>query len=181
MLAQVIPMVRGNTNVEAEEDWRDPFLRYMGERMADMDCKGSIESLNDISAMLWAGRGEILGQLALTLIRRRFGDLLTQEYCVCALCGKSLKYRGLHKREIITLSARFDLYRPYFYCAKCSHGFYPLDEALGLSGSSKQHDVQELATWLATELPFELAEEAMSRSTGFEMSKIGRASCRERV
>jgi len=170
MLAQVIPIARGNTNFEAEEDWREPFLRYMGEQMADMDSKGSIESLDDISAMLWGGRAEILGKLALTLIKKRFGDLLTQEYCACRLCGKSLKYRGLHKREIITLPARFDLYRPYFYCARCSHGFYPLDEALGLSGSSKQHDVQELATWLATELPFELAEEAMSHSTGIEMS-----------
>jgi hypothetical protein len=37
MLAQVIPMVRDNTSVEAEKDWRDPFLRYMGEQMADMD------------------------------------------------------------------------------------------------------------------------------------------------
>ena len=170
MLAQVIPIVRSNTAFEAEADWKEPFLHYMGERMADMDSKGPIESLSDISALLWAGRAEILGQLALTFISRRFGELLTQEFCSCPLCGKTLKYRGVHKREVITLSARFDLRRPYFYCVTCSHGFYPLDEALGLSGSAKQHDVQELATWLATELPFEAAEDAMKRSTGIEMS-----------
>lgn len=170
MLAQVIPIVRNTPKVEADKDWREPFLSFMGERMADMDSKGSIESLSDISKMLRAQRGEILGQLALTLIKNRFADLLTQEYSACPLCGKLLKYRGLHKREIITVPATFDLYRPYFYCVSCSHGFYPLDEALGLSGSSKQHDVQELATWFATEMPYELAEDALSRSTGIEMS-----------
>ena len=170
MLAQVIPIARGNTKFAAEEDWRDPFLCYMGEQMADMENKGPIDSLSDISAMLWAGRCEILGQLALTFIKKRFRDLLIQEYCACPHCGKTLKYRDRHTREIITLSARFDLERPYFYCVACSHGFYPLDEALGLSGSSKQHDVQELATWLATELPFKVAEDALNRSTGIGMS-----------
>lgn len=170
MLAQVIPIVRGNTGFKAEEDWREPFLRYMGDHMEDMDREGSVETLGDISAMLWSSRSEILGQLTLTFIRKRFGNLLMQEDCNCPLCGKFLKRRGLHKREIITLSARFDLQRPYFYCVSCSHGFYPLDEALGLSASAKQHDVQELATWFASELPFKVAEDAMIRSTGIEMS-----------
>ena len=56
MLAQVIPIVRSNTAFEAEADWKEPFLHYMGERMADMDSKGPIESLSDISALLWAGK-----------------------------------------------------------------------------------------------------------------------------
>jgi hypothetical protein len=170
MRAQVIPMVRGNIWAQAQEDWREAFLCYMSDRMEEMDREGSIESLSDISAMLWTSRAEILGQLTLTFIRKRFGDLLIQEHYACPLCGRSLKRRGLHKREVVTLSARFDLERPYFYCVPCSHGFYPLDEALGLSPSARQHDVQDLAGWLATELPFEVAEDAMSRSTGIAMS-----------
>lgn len=170
MLAQVIPMVRDNSGVEPREDWKDGFLWYMGGRMEGMDKENSIESLSDISAMLWGNRGEILGQLALAFIRKRFGNLLSQEHCSCPRCGKTLKRRAAHRREIVTLSGRFDLERPYFYCVPCAHGFYPLDEALELSGSAKQHDVQELATWLAAELPFEVAEDAMKRSTGIEMS-----------
>jgi len=170
MLAQVIPMVRGNLGVQPQEDWREGFLRYMGDQMEDMDKEQTIESLSDISAMLWNNRAQILGQLTLAFVRKRFGDLLSQEHCSCPCCGKTLKRRGMHRREIVTLSARFDLERPYFYCVPCSHGFYPLDEALELSASAKQHDVQELATWLAAELPFEVAEDAMNRSTGIEMS-----------
>ena len=170
MLAQVIPMVRGNLGVQPQEDWREGFLRYMGDQMEDMDKEQTIESLSDISAMLWNNRAQILGQLTLAFVRKRFGDLLRQEHCSCPCCGKTLKRRGMHRREIVTLSARFDLERPYFYCVPCSHGFYPLDEALELSASAKQHDVQELATWLAAELPFEVAEDAMNRSTGIEMS-----------
>jgi hypothetical protein len=170
MLAQVIPMVRGNFGAQPQEDWREGFLWYMGDRMEGMDKENCIESLSDISAMLWGSRAAILGQLALTFIRKRFGDLLSQEHCSCPRCGKTLKRRAVHRREIVTLSARFDLERPYFYCVPCAHGFYPLDEALELSGSAKQHDVQELATWLAAELPFEVTEDAMNRSTGIEMS-----------
>jgi len=170
MLAQVIPMVRGNLGVQPQEDWREGFLRYMGDQMEDMDKEQTIESLSDISAMLWNNRAQILGQLTLAFVRKRFGDLLRQEHCSCPCCGKTLKRRGMHRREIVTLSARFDLERPYFYCVPCSHGFYPLDEALELSASAKQHDVQELVTWLAAELPFEVAEDAMNRSTGIEMS-----------
>lgn len=170
MLAQVIPMVRGNLGAQPQEDWREGFLRYMGDQMEDMDKEQTIESLSDISAMLWNNRAQILGQLTLAFVRKRFGDLLRQEHCSCPCCGKTLKRRGIHRREIVTLSARFDLERPYFYCVPCSHGFYPLDEALELSASAKQHDVQELATWLAAELPFEVAEDAMNRSTGIEMS-----------
>ena len=143
MLAQVIPMVRGNFGAQPQE-WREGFLCYISDQMEGMDIEYPIESLSDICAMLWSKRAEILGQLALAFIRKRFGDLLSQEQCSCSCCGKTLKRRGVHRREIVTLSARFDLERPYFYCVPCAHGFYPLDEALELSASAKQHDVQEL-------------------------------------
>jgi hypothetical protein len=51
------------------------------------------------------------------------------------------------------------LKRPYFWCKNCSEGFYPLDEALNLSGRKKQWDMQKAATRLAAEVPYEKAEE----------------------
>jgi hypothetical protein len=170
MPAEVIPIVRGKPGPECRRDWKDSFLQFMGVRMETMEGKGPMETLSDISKMLWTNRAEILGQLALTFIEKRFGHLLTQEYCSCPLCGKTLKSRGLHKREIVTLSASFELKRPYFYCVPCAHGFYSLDEALGLTVAARQHDVQDLAAWLATEMPFETAADAMARSTGIAVS-----------
>jgi hypothetical protein len=68
------------------------------------------------------------------------------------------------------MGGSFDLYRPYFYCKKCNTGFYPLDEALGLSQSPKQYDIQALEAWLSSDLPFETAAEAFSRCTGDSLS-----------
>ena len=72
--------------------------------------------------------------------------------------------------QIESLAGSFDLYRPYFYCKKCNSGFYPLDEALGLSQSPKHYDIQALEAWLSGELPFETAAEAFSRCTGDTLS-----------
>ena len=52
------------------------------------------------------------------------------------------------------------LERPYFYCVGCHHGFYPLDEALGLSGQRKQWDVQQAGVKLGLEMPHQLSRQA---------------------
>ena len=45
-------------------------------------------------------------------------------------------------RVIQTMVGEIRLQRPYFYCLRCKKGFYPLDEALGLSDGKAQYDVQ---------------------------------------
>ena len=180
MPAQVIPMVR-EVPVAAEEDWKAPFFSYLSGRMNEMVKRGSMARLSDITSALFTERSEILGQLLVTLIKKRFGELMEQERCACPQCASALKSRGLHKREVVTLVGSFRLDRPYFYCVPCGHGFYPLDEALGLSASAKQHDVQDLAAWLATEVPYELASDAMKRSTGIDFSATGIHECVQKI
>jgi hypothetical protein len=65
----------------------------------------------------------------------------------------------MNKRQVETLAGEFEVEQPYFYCTSCSLGIYSFDEALGLSPSLKQDDVQSVGVWLATELPYELASE----------------------
>jgi hypothetical protein len=62
------------------------------------------------------------------------------------------------------------LKRPYFWCKNCSEGFYPLDEALNLSGRKKQWDIQKAGASLAAEIPYEKAEEQFKGLTGLSMS-----------
>ena len=49
-------------------------------------------------------------------------------------------------------------------------GFYPLDEALGLSSSQKQYDIQDVEAWLSSELPFDTVAEAFTRCTNDSLS-----------
>ena len=62
------------------------------------------------------------------------------------------------------------LERPYFYCVSCEHGFYPLDEALGLSGHRTQWDVQNAGVKLALEMPHQRAAKRLDERTDASMS-----------
>jgi hypothetical protein len=63
---------------------------------------------------------------------------------------------------------KFEIYRPYFYCKSCRYGFYPFDEALGLSHRKIQPDVQEVEAWLSANTPYEEAAEAFERCAGLK-------------
>ncbi len=175
MVSKVIPIKR-NKSVD-NEAWKAPFMNFLNVRLDEFGEKGPMDKLEDITSALFADRSEILGQLTLAFIGKRYKDLLEQTQCPCPHCNKVVKSRGLHKRRVETLVGYFELARPYFYCVVCNKGFYPLDEALELSPSVKQGDLQDAGVFLATKLPFEAASEAFSRCTGMEFSAQAMHAC----
>ena len=157
-------------SAEAQSDWRAEYLEFLKGVLGDMGDGCRMEKLWDITQAIVENKSEMLGQLTLAVIKKKHGDLTEQEYCDCPKCKKRLKFRGKHKREVQTHLGSFSLVRPYFYCVDCGFGFYPLDEALGLSASAQQYDVDDLGAWLASELPYETAEETYRRCTGEKLS-----------
>ena len=154
-----------------ESSWRTEYFSFFNEKLDQIESEIGMDKIEDITNAIFQNKSEILGQMALGLIKDRHGDLLEQEYCNCPNCGNQTKaWNKKVKRKIESLAGSFDLYRPYFYCKSCNTGFYPLDEALGLSESPKQYDIQALEAWLSSELPFETAAEAFSRCTGDTLS-----------
>jgi hypothetical protein len=154
----------------ARDDWRAEYFGLLNDVLDKMEDESQMEKLWGITRSIVENKSEMLGQLTLAFVKRKHGKLLEQEYCDCPKCKKKLKFRGIHKREVGTHLGRFSLARPYFYCVDCNSGFYPLDEALGLSASAKQYDVDDLGAWLASELPYEMAEETYRRCTGEDLS-----------
>ncbi len=152
------------------EDWKSEFLSFVGDRLDQIENDYPMDSITDISKGLFQNRSEIMGQAALALIDKKFGHLLDQEYCECPQCLAPIKARQKVKREIDTVVGSVTLYRPYFYCKTCKLGFYPLDEALGLSSRKIQQDIQELEAWLVAEMPYETACEALDRCAGIKLS-----------
>jgi len=151
--------------------WRDEIFEFLNEKLDQMIEQIDMEKIDDITGAIFRNKSEILGQLTLGLIKRKYNDLLNQEHCDCPICGKRLKaWNKKVKRTIESLGGSLDLYRPYFYCKNCNQGFYPLDEALGLASSTKQHDIEDLEAWLSSELPFETASETFRRCTGDTLS-----------
>ena len=130
-----------------------------------------MESMDDISRSLFENRSDIMGQAALALIERKFGHLLDQQHCQCPHCLRRITAKSEKvKREIQVLVGTVALYRPYFYCNSCQFGFYPLDEALGLSKRKIQPDIQELEAWLAAEMPYETSSETLHRCAGTSLT-----------
>jgi hypothetical protein len=52
------------------------------------------------------------------------------------------------ERTVETMIGAIRLQRPYLYCERCQQGCFPLDEALGLTDSREQPDVQKAAVKL---------------------------------
>lgn len=151
--------------------WREELFEILNEKIDQIVEQRDMEKIDDITGAIFGNKSEILGQFTLGFIKKKYDHLLNQQYCECRLCGKRIKaWNEKVKRRIESLGGVFDLYRPYFYCRNCAYGFYPLDEALGLACSAKQHDIQDLEAWLSSELPFETASEAFKRCTGDPLS-----------
>lgn len=151
--------------------WRDELFEFLNNRIDHILEQTHMERIEDITGAVFRNKSEILGQMVLGFIKKKYGHLLDQEYCNCPKCNKKLKaWNKKAKRTVESLGGCLDLYRPYFYCKACNHGFYPLDEALGLAPSPKQYDIQDLEAWLSSELPFKTAAEAFKRCTGDSLS-----------
>ena len=151
--------------------WKDELFEFLNVRLDQIAEQSPMEKIEDITGPIFRNKSEILGQFVLGFIKKKHNHLLNQEYCNCPKCNKKLKaWNKKVKRTIESLGGCLDLYRPYFYCKNCNHGFYPLDAALGLAPSPKQYDIQDLEAWLSSELPFKTAAEAFTRCTGDALS-----------
>lgn len=151
--------------------WRAEIFQSLDIKLDQIIEENNMETIDEITGAIFRNKSEILGELTLGLIKRKYSHLLDQECFNCPICGKSLKsWNKKVKRSIESLGGSMDIYRPYFYCKGCNEGFYPLDKALGLAPATKQHDIQDLEAWLSSELPFETAAEAYSKCTGDSLS-----------
>lgn len=141
----------------------DEVLDCLEARMSDWGS--GLPRLHELTEAVRQERAGLSATIVKAYIERVYGNYLRQDRADCPQCGRSLKVRGSRGRTVETLVGSVSLERPYFYCGVCRKGFYPLDEALGLSAHTKQYDVQEAATELALEMPYERAMQVLSKWT----------------
>jgi len=127
-------------------------------------------TLEQLTRAVWALRQELTGQLATALIEQHYGAEQEQHHAPCPQCGRQVAARGVVSRKVETLGGEVELARPYFYCVPCRQGFAPLAAALGVAPGHKQFDVQQVATKLAAEVPYETAQDLLQELTGGGLS-----------
>ena len=129
-----------------------------------------LPSLFRLTEAVRAKRSQLSGTIVQAYVERTYGSYLQQERADCPQCGRSLKARPSRPRTVATMVGAVTVNRPYFYCSRCQHGFYPLDEALGLSDHVKQTDIQEAACELALDMPYEQASAYLEKWTDASIS-----------
>ena len=127
-------------------------------------------TLGQVSAAIWALRQQLTGGVAETIVHHTHQEEQRRQHMPCPTCARLLPARGPVHRCVETMVGAVELERPYFYCRGCRAGTYPLDEVLGVQAGRMQHDVQQAAVDLVTEVPYETASTLFGRLSGITVS-----------
>jgi Uncharacterised protein family (UPF0236) len=83
----------------------------------------------------------------------------------CA-CGQQARYQRQRGAQVTTLLGSLSIHRPYYYCAGCRQGCYPLDAQLQICAGSRSAGLDELLALLgATQDSFAQAAHVLERLT----------------
>lgn len=147
---------------KACDHWVDGFLPLFEQEKAP--------ELLALSEHFLTTRLNLFGECMKAAVEKFYASYLEQEWADCPFCEKPLHRKRVEPKAISTTQGQFTLERPYFYCSGCHHGFYPLDEALGLAPGRHQYDVQKRITQTAAEVPFKGASQLLEQLTGLRVS-----------
>jgi hypothetical protein len=127
-------------------------------------------TLAEVTTTVWDLRQQLTGGITETIVAHLHRGEYERTQVTCPRCHGVLQAREFVCRTVETRVGAVQLERPYFYCRACRCGMYPLDEVLGLRSNRLQHDVQQAAVDMATELPYETAATLFGRLTGISVS-----------
>ena len=88
----------------------------------------------------------------------------------CGECGEEVYWKDYARRNYITSLGEMELERAYYHHAACHCGWVPLDERLGLGASELSPLVQEMVSYLGGFMPFEQAQQYLSRYQDIHIS-----------
>ena len=71
----------------------------------------------------------------------------------CA-CGHAAQYKELRSKAVLTVVRSVALRRPYYLCAHCHKGQYPVDAELGVAGLESSPGVRRMEAVVGSEMPF---------------------------
>ena len=85
-------------------------------------------------------------------------------------CGHSAQYKELRSKSVLTVLGRVQLSRPYYLCARCSAGQFPVDAELGVAGLESSPGLRRMEAVVGSEMPFAAGCEPMRSLAGLDVS-----------
>jgi hypothetical protein len=86
------------------------------------------------------------------------------------LCGRSAHYKELRSKTVLTVLGPVQLRRPYYLCADCSKGQYPVDAELGIAGLESSPGVRRMEAVVGSEMPFATGCQPMKLLAGLDVT-----------
>jgi hypothetical protein len=93
-----------------------------------------------------------------------------QDGCPCRHCGGRARYVRRRAGMSITLLGRVYYRRPYYLCAACGQGHYPLDEQLGIQAGQMSSAVVQLAALVGVQTAFARSRDLLLRTAQLDLS-----------
>lgn len=164
-LGEVCESRRGE---EIRQRLHEEFDQWLDRVEGEM--KESRPTLSQLTEAVFNLRQELTQAVTEGLVESRYVEEKERGVMECPCCGRQLHARDEVDRRVETMVGEISLSRPYFYCIKCQKGYYPLDDALEITGRRKQPDVMKAVAKLTKEVPYETACELFEDLTGQKVS-----------
>jgi hypothetical protein len=85
-------------------------------------------------------------------------------------CGQRAHYRGLRSKTVLTALGWVEVLRPYYWCAHCGVGQFPVDVELDMENTEFSPGVRRMQAMVGHESPFDHGREQMKVLAGLEVT-----------
>ena len=85
-------------------------------------------------------------------------------------CGQRAHYRELRSKTVLTALGRVEVSRPYYLCAHCGRGQFPVDVELDIENTEFSPGVRRMQAMVGHEAPFDHGRKQMKVLAGLEVT-----------
>ena len=85
-------------------------------------------------------------------------------------CGQHAHYRELRSKLVLTALGWVEVLRPYYLCAHCGRGQFPVDVELDIENTEFSPGVRRMQAMVGQEAPFDDGREQMKILAGLEVT-----------
>jgi len=85
-------------------------------------------------------------------------------------CGQQAHYRELRSKLVLTALGWVEVLRPYYLCAHCGRGQFPVDVELDIENTEFSPGVRRMQAMVGQEAPFDHGREQMKVLAGLEVT-----------
>ena len=109
------------------------------------------------------------GATALTQLLQ-FGHPTTEERRLPCRCGHHAQFQEVRSKPLLTVVGPVRLSRPYYWCARCHTGQFPVDRELDVENTEFSPGVRRMQALVGHQAPFHQGREQLKLLAGLEVT-----------